>query len=179
MPSFESTSNDKKRGSSIIAGRKHYLSSKRKLGWGQHLADSAAPFWKFMSKLTSTKNWNEKMTMLSSWPPFPPRLLSQWSQCALSSRSGRGVVFKINLILSNCINLKQDINYSAPSFIWQIITPAYWTCYSVTPPIPEMASNFQNAYVWLVQTCPGRQVLPAQVLMFFLSASPEISSFLI
>ena len=30
MPSFESRSNKKKRGSSIIAGRKHYLSSKRK-----------------------------------------------------------------------------------------------------------------------------------------------------
>ena len=55
VPSFESRINKKKRGSSIIAGRKHYLSSKRKLGWGQHLADSAAPFWKFMSKLTSTK----------------------------------------------------------------------------------------------------------------------------
>ena len=30
MPSFESRSNKKKRGRSIIAGRKHYLSSKRK-----------------------------------------------------------------------------------------------------------------------------------------------------
>ena len=97
-------------------------------------------------KIDIDKKKNEKMTMLSSWPPFPPRLLSQWSQCALSSRSGRGVVFKINLILFNCINLKQDINYSAPFFIWQIITPAYCSCYSVTPPIPEMASNFQNAY---------------------------------